>query len=155
MLIYAQYYKPWETTQAEDDRIRDQIAEAHEIIRKELGEEAGGSDKTERGRGDDLAGSNADSTLSGKTHDAMKSLEPVEANGGPTDTSDSATKNPEQDVDHAEGFAKASVSEEHVAEDAPRNDVTSYEATVDESAKEVMDENGEEVVEAAEDTVIY
>ncbi|KAF2448205.1 hypothetical protein P171DRAFT_428313 [Karstenula rhodostoma CBS 690.94] len=29
------YYKPWETTPEEDDRIRDQIAEAHETIRRE------------------------------------------------------------------------------------------------------------------------
>lgn len=47
------------------------------------------------------------------------------------------------------------VSEERAAENAPHNTTMRHEITASESSKEVMDENGEEVVEAAEDTVIY
>ena len=86
------------------------------------------------------------------------SLERTKANGGPTGASDISTKIREQDGDHAESFTKEAVSEERAAGDAPQKNVTNHEAIADEgddSSKEVMSENGEEVVEAAEDTVIY
>lgn len=85
----------------------------------------------------------------------MTLLEPTKANGGPTDASDSSTKTREQDGDHAEGLVQEAVSEERAAENAPHNTTMRHEITASESSKEVMDENGEEVVEAAEDTVIY
>ncbi|KAF2678199.1 hypothetical protein K458DRAFT_423385 [Lentithecium fluviatile CBS 122367] len=153
------YYKPWETTQEEDDRIRDQIAEAREIIRQESGEEEPHHKQdSERERGASREGPvdpNADVSLSGKNSNADAPLEPPTANGGPTDGSDPSTNIREQDVDHAEGFANEAVNEERAAEDTPQERLTSHEATADEPSKEAMDENGEEVVEAAEDTVIY
>jgi hypothetical protein len=149
------YYKPWETTQDEENRIQSQIAEARELIRQELGEPSLGTGHVEREPDEGLAESNADATLSGKAHEAMTSAAPVKADGGPTDASEPFTKTSGRDDDHAERSVKASVNEERAAEDAPQIDATMHEATADEGAKEVMDEHGEEVVEAAEDTVIY
>jgi hypothetical protein len=103
----------------------------------------------------ELADPGADVSLSGKKLDAETPREPAIANGGPTNGSDLSTKIQEQDCSHAEGPANEAVSEVRAAENVSRNNVMSHEATFDEPNKETMDENGEEVVEAAEDTVIY
>lgn len=47
------------------------------------------------------------------------------------------------------------MSEERAADNASHSNATTHEATADEPSKEALDENGEEIVEAAEDTVIY
>jgi hypothetical protein len=132
------------------------VAEARETIRQERGEEQLLPEESERERGTSREGPaepNADNTLFGKTHDVVTPLDRSTANGGPIDASDAFTKTREQEGDHAESFAKEAVSGERAAEDA--HNVTSHEAAADEGSKEVIDENGEEVVEAAEDTVIY
>lgn len=57
--------------------------------------------------------------------------------------------------DHAESLGNEAVSGGHANENAQNNKTMSHENTADDSCKEAMDENGEEIVEAAEDTVIY
>jgi hypothetical protein len=115
-------------------------------------EELGTQDGTSR---EGPADSNADGTLSGRTYDAVTSLEPTKANGGPIGARGLFTKTLEHDGDHAEGSANEAMSEERAAQNLPHDNITRPVVTAAENSKEVMDENGEEVVEAAEDTVIY
>jgi hypothetical protein len=65
-------------------------------------------------------------------------------------------KDPDMREDHAEGFANEAVSGEHGASQGHNGKPTSqYDPADEEASKDLMDENGEEVEEAAEDTVIY
>ncbi|KAJ4298307.1 hypothetical protein N0V90_006207 [Kalmusia sp. IMI 367209] len=149
------YYKPWETVPEEDDRIRKQIAEAHDIIRREREDyEAASQQHAERERHvsrDGHMGSSAEETHSGKEHNAETPPKPAAANGAPTNGSNTFPKNPESKDDHAEALAGESTD---VKPASKENTIAGHEAT-DDVGKEAMDENGEEVVEAAEDTVIY
>jgi len=147
----VQYYKPWATSAEEDDRIQDQIDEAHELIQRELDEyEALHEEHAGRERPD----SNVRQSESGKESNADALQQPPTANGG---TNDSATppKDPELREDHAEGLTNEAVSGVHAVEDIAQSTMTSQEPIADEASKDLMDENGEEVLEAAEDTVIY
>ncbi|KAF2248420.1 hypothetical protein BU26DRAFT_486057 [Trematosphaeria pertusa] len=153
------YYKPWETTPDENDRIRDQIADAQEIIRRELEDHGSGQeDDAERERlasREGQADRNADAPVSGKGSNTDTPQQPDAANSGPTDGRDSVPRDQAQQDDHAEPLAKEAVSEERAADNASHSNATTHEATADEPSKEALDENGEEIVEAAEDTVIY
>lgn len=73
------------------------------------------------------------------------------ANGVLTNGSIAPPKHPELKSDYAE----APVDELTDVKSASRENTTAGHAAIDDTSKEVLDENGEEVVEAAEDTVIY
>ncbi|KAF2875332.1 pinin/SDK/memA/ protein conserved region-domain-containing protein [Massariosphaeria phaeospora] len=152
------YYKPWEVDPADEERIRNQIAEAKETIRQELDEyEASHKESTERGRevSSEVAKQDADtSALDGKKSNADSQQDPT-ANEN-TNGSITPPKDPELRVDHAVGLANEAVSEEPTVANGQNGDTTTYADAADESNKDLqMDETGEEVVEAAEDTVIY
>ncbi|KAF2790011.1 hypothetical protein K505DRAFT_327861 [Melanomma pulvis-pyrius CBS 109.77] len=150
------YYKPWATSAEEDDRIRYQIAEAHETIRRELDEyEALHEPERERdvSREGDI-GRDAGAPGNGKESNADTPQHRLTANGGTNDSA-SAPKDPELREDHAEGLTNKAVSGERAVQNSQDSIIASHESTGDESSKDVMDENGEEVLEAAEDTVIY
>jgi len=139
-----QYYKPWATTPEDEDRIQDQIAEAQDIIRRELNEYEA---LYERERPDRDAGRSG----SGKESNADIPQQPSTTNRG---TNDSAIlpKDPESREDHADDLTKEAVSGERAVEIAQDSRVASHEHP---TSKDLLDDNGEEVLEAAEDTVIY
>ncbi|KAF1965576.1 hypothetical protein BU23DRAFT_584939 [Bimuria novae-zelandiae CBS 107.79] len=145
------YYKPWDTTPEQDDRIRDQIAEAQEIIRREqevFEASRRRQAKREREPTRDVHMGDADDTRSGKEYNAETSPKPVAANGPPTNCNEPSLKHLDRNDDHAEA----------PMEEAPlldQNLAAGHERETDNTHKDVMDDHPEEVVEAAEDTVIY
>ncbi|KAF2657221.1 hypothetical protein K491DRAFT_703557 [Lophiostoma macrostomum CBS 122681] len=157
------YYKPWETTADEDDRIQDQIAYAEDTIRREQTEyEARHGNKQEIGQ---RAGSNAEGQIpehdaathssTGKEHDA-DATQPQPLANGSTNDSDPSPKDLEMTEDHADRVTSEAVSGELAPVPEQRSESTSQRATADdEASKDILDENGEEMVEAAEDTVIF
>lgn len=92
-------------------------------------------------------GGDADHTRSGKEYSAKTPSEPATTNGHPTNASE-MSKPPEQNDDHAQTRADAVTSLE-------QDSTTGHERSTDDTYKEGMDDHGEEVVEAAEDTVMY
>lgn len=92
----------------------------------------------------------------GKEHIADAPQKQPTANGATNDSGPSP-KDLEMKEDHAEGVMSEAVSGETVVEPEQQSTLTSHEASADteEASKEMLDDNGEEVVEAAEDTVIY
>ncbi|KAF2714806.1 hypothetical protein K504DRAFT_445747 [Pleomassaria siparia CBS 279.74] len=141
------YYKPWATTTEEDDRIQDQIADAHAVIRRELDEHEREHPTERPDRDVDAGRSGSGKEFKESNADTPQQL--VSTNGG---TNDSATapKNPESREDNT----NEAVSGEGAVQNTQDNNISSHEPTADE-ARDPMDENGEEIVEAAEDTVIY
>jgi hypothetical protein len=89
----------------------------------------------------------AEDTRSGKEFSAETLPHPAAANGHATNGSE-LSKNPEQDDDHAQIRADEVAPLEH-------GSTTGHERLTDDTYKEAMDDQGEEVVEAAEDTVMY
>lgn len=151
-----QYYKPWETSPDEEDRIQDQIAEAEATIRREVDEyEARQEPDNQRKRqASDEMNRDAEGSQTGKNHNA-DAQEPSTTNGA---TNGSATSpiDLEMKDQHPEDPGTGKVSPEHATEDAQNNKFASRETVTDEPSKDDDDENGEDVVEeAAEDTVIY
>ncbi|OAF99291.1 uncharacterized protein CC84DRAFT_1222984 [Paraphaeosphaeria sporulosa] len=145
------YYKPWETTPEEDERIRDQIAEAHDIVQRER-EDFEAKQRQYAGRERDAnrdmhMDGDAEDTRSGKEYSEKAPAEPAAANGHPTNGSETS-KNPEQNGDHAQTREGGVTSLE-------QDSTTGHERSTDDTYKEAMDDHGEEVVEAAEDTVMY
>ncbi|KAH7117788.1 pinin/SDK/memA/ protein conserved region-domain-containing protein [Dendryphion nanum] len=143
------YYKPWETTAREDQIIEEQVAEAKKLIRRELEEyEAREEIQSERER---HVSRNTDAIPTGKELDADVPPQQHTANGT-TDDRAVSPKNLGRREDHAEEAVSVGGEAANQQNDAH----TSHEATADEEAsKDLNDENGEEIVEAAEDTVIY
>lgn len=88
----------------------------------------------------------ADDTI-GKDYGAPRPLEQPAANGHPTNGSETS-KPPGQNDDHAQTRADKAISPEE-------DSATGHERMTDDSYKEGIDDQGEEVVEAAEDTVMY
>jgi hypothetical protein len=146
----------------EEDRIRDQIDDAEDIIRRELDEhearqKGDGEEERERHVSRNVdAERDAGATPTGKDQNAHAPTLPTPANGA-TNDSEPSPKDPEQREDHAESLANnEAVSGERPAEPDHLNKSTSHEVSTGEANKEIMDDNGEdEMVEAAEDTVIY
>lgn len=89
----------------------------------------------------------AHDTPLGKEYNADAGSKPVAANGHPTDGSETAPKDPEQKEDHAE-------ADENMVPSLDQHSTTGHDRMTD-THKDVIDDHGEEVVEAAEDTVIY
>lgn len=145
-------------TPQQESRIRDQIAEAQETVRREVEEyEAREAEESERERQalrEGHANGDADADGGGKESNAEAPPRPQAANGV-VDDKDPPTKNPEFNGDHAEDVANEAVGETHAE---TLQSITSHEATAgatDATGKDQLDETGEEVLEAAEDTVIY
>ncbi|PVI06385.1 hypothetical protein DM02DRAFT_582806 [Periconia macrospinosa] len=150
-------YKPWETTAEEDDRIRKQIAEAHEIIRQEVKDysrqrDAERSQAVSREEKTDQPDQTKQVSQSGKETTMQGN---ATANGSPTDDRVSSPINSE----HLNGFSNSHlskvVSEKPAGADNRQSEATSHQPSTEENNREAVDETGEEVVEAAEDTVIY
>ncbi|KAF2735950.1 hypothetical protein EJ04DRAFT_511398 [Polyplosphaeria fusca] len=154
------YYKPWETTQDEDDRIQDQIAEARDIIRQEqeANEALRQDDDAEReashhGAAGEDAG--AGTATSGKHHDADSTQQQPTANGGGIKGSDPLPKDLELKGDHAETIEYEAVSGALTNSREQKTTVASHDVPTEEYSRDAIDDGLEEVVEAAEDTVIY
>ncbi|KAH7379388.1 hypothetical protein DE146DRAFT_625582 [Phaeosphaeria sp. MPI-PUGE-AT-0046c] len=151
------YYKPWETSTEENDRIQDQICEAHKIIDGELEDwearmeqnviRATPPHETEASRA-------ATSSHSGKEHDADVPRVSLATNGN-TNRSHNSPKDQDMEDNQADDPGHEAVSIETT--DALNNTIASHNTTsTDDPSKGNDDENGEDVVEeAAEDTVIY
>lgn len=148
-LTPRQYYKPWETTAEEDDRIREQIADARDTIHREQKDfEAAQRRYAEREReaASDVHMSDAH-TRSGKEYNAETPPKPAAANGPPTNGSETS-KTLDQDDTRAHTRADGLATLE-------QDSTAAHERLTDETGKEAIDDHGEEVVEAAEDTVMY
>ncbi|KAL5117635.1 hypothetical protein ACEQ8H_004528 [Pleosporales sp. CAS-2024a] len=146
------YYKPWETSAEEDDRIRDQIAEARRTISREIQEhEARLEQETDRER---RHSGDARGSRSGKEHDTDTPHESLPANG---DANGSRKSPIDQDMadNHAEDPGHEAVSVD-VTGQAMDSTVAAHETNTNVISNHDDDDNGEDVVEeAAEDTVIY
>lgn len=145
------YYKPWEMSPDEEDRITDQVAEAKETIQRERDEfEAREEEERQRERRatpDEWTYRGTDLRTGDGAHDrrpAQRGIESEEAtNGRQSQTQDQEMQDqPAGDIapepQPTDGPAVPQKSPEH-------------EVNADEPSKDA----DEEVVEAAEDTVIY
>ncbi|KAF1847362.1 uncharacterized protein K460DRAFT_374438 [Cucurbitaria berberidis CBS 394.84] len=153
------YYKPWETNPDEDERIRDQIAEAHEVIEREVEEyEARQRQEAQRERhasGNEEVSRDAAGSHTGKNYNAHAPPELPTTNGGTNSSADSPKDRYTRD-DHTEDPRNEAVRDAAITEDVVDTGIPGRETTADELSKEHDDDNGEDVVEeAAEDTVIY
>ena len=92
--------------------------------------------------------SDADDARFGKEYITNASPQPAATNGHPTDDSATSTNRLEQKDDHAGAHTDGVTPPEH-------DSTPGHEKMTDSTHKEVLDDHGEEVVEAAEDTVIY
>ncbi|KAJ5028860.1 pinin/SDK/memA/ protein conserved region-domain-containing protein [Bipolaris maydis] len=152
------YYKPWETSPDEDDRIQDQIAEAKDIIRHEVAEYEArqhADNQRKRHAADEMNRHAADSQT-GKSHDADAPHATSTANGA---TNDSTAPPEDMEIDRrhsGDPNTNTEAKDEHTTGDTQDVRGASRDIVPEEAAKDDEDENGEDVVEeAAEDTVIY
>ena len=143
------YYKPWEMSPEEEDRIDDQIAEARDIIQRERDEfEAREEEERRRERRatpDATTYRGTDVAMTGDGDAAQPQAGSKEATNG----QEPQTQDHEMQDQHPE---------EPVVQPQPAEDPATItqppepDTTADEPSK---DADEEEVVEAAEDTVIY
>jgi hypothetical protein len=150
-----QYYKPWEMSAAEQDRIEDQIAEARGIIRRELEDyetrQEQESRRERRASTENDAGPSVDTSSTSKGYsEDTRQLPPVANTDGGSSPQDQDMKD-----DQATGPADTAAAEDHPHEPMQDTWPPNPEAIAEEANKDDDDDNGEEVVEAAEDTVIY
>ncbi|KAI4629799.1 uncharacterized protein J4E87_002986 [Alternaria ethzedia] len=150
------YYKPWETSPDEEDRIRDQIAEAEETVKREIEEYEARQqpDNLRRRRASEETKGDAEGAETGKNHDAHAPQETTTTNG---ETNGSAISPKDLDMkDHQPDTPDTNAKVERATEDIQNSHGATHETVADTTMKEDDDENGEDVVEeAAEDTVIY
>jgi hypothetical protein len=159
-LISLQYYKPWETSPDEEERIQEQIAEAKDLIKREVEEyEARQQQDSQRERHKpEEAGRDARGSETGKSHNADAPQDTPTTNG---ETNGSATSPQDLDMkdDHHNkpGTEATRDGNGSATADVQDSNMSSHETIADEPSKvNDDDENGEDVVEeAAEDTVIY
>jgi hypothetical protein len=155
-----QYYKPWETSPDEEESIQEQIAEAKDLIKREVEEdEARQQQDSQRERHKtEEAGRDAWGSETGKNYTADAPQETPTTNG---ETNGSATSPQDLDIkddDHNEPGTEATRNgNESATANVQDSNMSSHETITDEPSKaDDDDENGEDVVEeAAEDTVIY
>ncbi|KAF2477392.1 uncharacterized protein BDR25DRAFT_249329 [Lindgomyces ingoldianus] len=151
------YYKPWETTPDEDEVIADQINEARAIIDKEcadLPSQQVQEDQRDRDADRDADARRPDSKQ-GKELDAQTPLQHTTINGVTKDSKPAGPKDRELSEDHAGASANEAVSGER-ANDVEETASASHAAAAEDGSKDLLDDTmGEEMVEAAEDTVIY
>ncbi|KAF1939663.1 hypothetical protein EJ02DRAFT_467993 [Clathrospora elynae] len=151
------YYKPWETTPDEEDRIQDQTANAKDIIKREVDDyEARQLQHVQRElRASEEVNGDAKGSHTGKNHNADTPQEPPTTNGG---TNGSAHSPKDLDIknDRPEDPCTDAVRDERATENAQDSHIASHETIADEPSKDDDDENGDDVVEKTEeDTVIY
>lgn len=91
---------------------------------------------------------------SGKKHDADTPQQHSTANGT-TNNSEPHSKNPEIRADHTDASMNEAVSDELQVSTAQKDNNANHDTIAQDSSRDLMDDNGEEVEEAAEDTVIY
>ena len=144
------YYKPWEMSPEEEDRIEDQIAEARDIIQRER-DEFDAREEEERRRErratpDATTYRGADVAMTGDGDAAHPQAGSKEA----TDEQEPPLQEDHEmgDQHPAEPTVEAQLADDPVAVTQPAEPDT----TAEEPSK---DADEEEVVEAAEDTVIY
>ena len=151
----AQYYKPWELTRDQEDEIQDQIDEAQRIIDDELD-----AYEARRARAQEA------DTRPPAPHKKHSEEPPTEADKMETEEPASETKQesesrPQLNADTEAGeSANTVVSPGDEASAQTHADDSSATAVGESVAEEEMrdvvdDEQGETVVEAEEDTVIY
>ncbi|KAI0591528.1 pinin-SDK-memA domain-containing protein [Pyrenophora tritici-repentis] len=149
------YYKPWETSRDEEERIQIQIAEAEDAIKRDLDEYEAREQPDNQRRRDTSEGlsRNAEGSHTSKNHNADAPQETSTTNGG---TNGSATSPKDLDMKDHNPDAPG-IAEEHAPTHPQHDKVASNEAVADQPMKvDDDDENGEDVVEeAAEDTLIY
>jgi hypothetical protein len=156
----SQYYRPWETSPDEDDRIQDQIAEAEDITKREVEEYEARQqqDSQLRRHTFEEAGRDAQDSETGKSQTADAPQETPTSNG---DTNGSATS--PQDLDMKDNHNDKPGTEamrngnKDATADVQDSNMYNHKTVADQPIKvDEDDENGEDVVEeAAEDTVIY
>ena len=148
------YYKPWEMSPEDEDRIDDQIAEARAAIQRELDEY---EDRQEHERTRERRATPDESTYRGdanSTNRESRQTDPVRpysvdnetTNGGGTHAQDQ-----EMQDQHAEETADQPAGPQHTEDPSMDTGLPEPEPAADEPVKDA----DEEVVEAAEDTVIY
>jgi hypothetical protein len=151
-LTGLQYYKPWETTNEDNDRIQDQIAEVHDIIKREVEEyEARQEEEKDRERrasqGADASRDTAGSDI-GKEPAEDTNQQPATTNGF-TNGSHNSTRDQDMHDDH-----EHDPDHQAVRNDGASQDSAGHETIADELMKDMADDN-DVIEEAAEDTVIY
>lgn len=156
-LTSDQYYKPWETTDEEEARIREQIADARKTIERESEEyEARKEQEADRQRRPSPRSENTghDPTNSEPGKEQLVKADLLtSATNGNTNGSHISPKDQDMAGDHT-----ADPDDEAVrTNDATANVLDQeHETTADDPSEDHHDENGEDVIEeAAEDTVIY
>jgi hypothetical protein len=148
------YYKPWEMSSEEEDRIDDQIAEARVAIQRELDEYEDRQEeemrRERRQTPDESTYRGGASPLNGESQPTdparRRSADNETLNGGGPHAQDE-----EMHDQHAEETPDQPAGPPHTEEPAMDTRSPELEANVDEPIKDA----DEEVVEAAEDTVIY
>ncbi|KAH7359653.1 pinin/SDK/memA/ protein conserved region-domain-containing protein [Pyrenochaeta sp. MPI-SDFR-AT-0127] len=155
------YYKPWETTPDEEERIRNQITEARKVIEREVNEyEASQAQSASRNRyataDGQEASRDAEGTHTGKSGIAGAPQQAATANGG-THGSANSPRDLDMTDDPAEHPTNEAVRDANAPGDVVDDSISNHETTADDPSKDIDDEeNGEDIVEeAAEDTVIY
>ncbi|KAF2819285.1 hypothetical protein CC86DRAFT_412990 [Ophiobolus disseminans] len=152
------YYKPWDTSAEEDDRIHEQIAEARSTIKREVDEYEARQEEANRGRRasrDADANRDAKASDSGKEQNADGPHQPSVTNGN-ANGSHNSPKDQDMEDDHTNDPGREAVRHDDTTAGAMDSNVPSHETSVDHPSNDNHDDNGEDVVEeAAEDTVIY
>jgi hypothetical protein len=148
------YYKPWEMSPEEQDRIDDQVAEAREIIQREQDEYEDRQEeerrRERRATPDERIYRGTAASPSGNNHDT----DPAQPRSGDNETTNGGgthTQDQEMQDQHAEGATDHAAEPQQPEEPAMDTRSPEPEANADEPSKDA----DEEVVEAAEDTVIY
>jgi hypothetical protein len=150
-----QYYKPWEISAEEQDRIQDQIAKARETIRRELEEyeirQEQESRRERRASIENGTSSAMDISDTAKEHSEGGRQPPPVV----TTKDDRSPQDQDMKDDQATGPSDVPDAESHPPEPMQDTWPPNPEPITEDLNKDDDDNNGEEVVEAAEDTVIY
>ncbi|KAF2806182.1 pinin/SDK/memA domain-containing protein [Mytilinidion resinicola] len=144
------YYKPWEITPAEEDQINTQVDEAQAIVDQELDDF--------RRRREEKEGVGPFDRVDAETVRPVGSVPSgdVQENLSTSGTTDhSAAIRVIDDSEHDNG--EKAKEEEAVTRDGAANDqeTNSKPGTAKDTSKETIDDAGDVVLEATEDTVIY
>ncbi|KAF2027614.1 hypothetical protein EK21DRAFT_102447 [Setomelanomma holmii] len=151
----ASYYKPWETSPDEDDRIDDQIAEARATIKRELEDyEARQEQEADRERHvsrEGASGRDAEGSINGKGQIA----DALSTSNGAINGSQHSPKDQDMDDQPTDDASIDAMRGKSAAEHPPESP-SGHQTTADDPSHDNHDDNGEDVIEeAAEDTVIY
>ena len=147
------HYKPWEMSSEEQTQIDDQVAEARDIIQRERDEyedrQEEESRRERRATPDEWTYRGAASP-SGKKHDTGTTQQHSESNDAINGAGTHAQDQDMQDQ-HMEATTDSATKPQKPEEPAMDTRSPEHETPADELSKDA----DEEVVEAAEDTVIY